>query len=77
MLEGVRNLIAKIFTPTGTAGQSGSAQSHTVVKGDTLSAIAQRYYGRASEYPRIFEANRDILHDPDKIYPGQVLKIPR
>ncbi len=49
---------------------------HTVVRGDTLSAIAQKHYGKASAYMKIFEANKPMLSDPDKIYPGQVLRIP-
>ena len=52
------------------------AQFHTVVAGDTLSKIAKKYYGNASKYPVIFEANKPMLKDPDKIYPGQVLRIP-
>lgn len=55
---------------------STSQQTYTVQRGDTLSAIAKKFYGNAGEYPRIFEANRDQLKDPDKIMPGQVLKIP-
>lgn len=49
---------------------------YTVVKGDTLSAIAKSQYGNASQYPKIFEANKPMLSNPDKIYPGQVLRIP-
>ena len=49
---------------------------HTVVKGDTLGHIAKHYYGKASKYPEIFEANRNILDDPNKIRPGQELVIP-
>ena len=52
------------------------AQFHTVVKGDYLSKIAKKYYGDAMKYPVIFEANKPMLTDPDKIYPGQVLRIP-
>lgn len=52
------------------------AQFHTVVSGDTLGKIAKKFYGKAGEYPRIFEANKPMLSDPDKIYPGQVLRIP-
>jgi len=52
------------------------SQMHVVEKGDTLSAIAKQYYGNASQYPAIFEANRPMLSDPDKIYVGQVLRIP-
>lgn len=50
---------------------------HTVAKGDTLSGIAKAHYGDPKKYPAIFEANRPMLKDPDKIYPGQVLRIPR
>lgn len=49
---------------------------HVVVKGDTLSAIAKATLGKASRYPEIFEANRPMLSHPDKIYPGQTLRIP-
>ena len=60
--------------------QGGSSSTATkiyeVVAGDSLSKIAKREYGNASEWKRIYEANRDILKDPDKIYPGQKLNIP-
>lgn len=49
---------------------------HTVEKGDTLSAIARKTLGNANRYPEIFEANKPMLSHPDKIYPGQVLRIP-
>ena len=49
---------------------------HMVSAGDTLGHIAQKYYGKASEYTKIFEANRDILDDPNLIKVGQKLKIP-
>ncbi len=49
---------------------------YTVVKGDTLSKIAKTQYGNAMKYPTIFEANKPMLSHPDKIYPGQVLRIP-
>jgi len=49
---------------------------YEVVSGDTLGAISQKYYGRAGDYMKIFEANRDILDSPDLIKPGQNLKIP-
>lgn len=52
------------------------AQYHDVVRGDTLSAIAKKYYGDANKYPAIFEANKPMLNHPDKIYPGQKLRIP-
>ena len=49
---------------------------YTVVRGDTLSAISKAMYGNANEYPKIFEANKPMLSNPDKIYPGQLLRIP-
>ncbi|MFY7672226.1 peptidoglycan-binding protein LysM [Tenacibaculum sp. MEBiC06402] len=52
------------------------AQFHTVVSGDTLGKIAKEFYGDAMKYPVIFEANKPMLKHPDKIYPGQVLRIP-
>jgi len=52
------------------------AQFHTVVSGDNLSKIAKKFYGDANKYPTIFEANQPMLSHPDKIYPGQVLRIP-
>ncbi|NMH88892.1 peptidoglycan-binding protein LysM [Flavivirga algicola] len=52
------------------------AQFHTVINGDTLGKIAKEFYGDAMKYPVIFEANKPMLTDPDKIYPGQLLRIP-
>ncbi len=52
------------------------ATFHTVARGDTLSAIAKACYGNANAYMKIFEANKPMLSDPNKIYPGQVLRIP-
>lgn len=55
---------------------TSEAVFHTVVKGDTLSAIAKKTLGNANLYNDIFEANKPMLSHPDKIYPGQVLRIP-
>ena len=49
---------------------------YTIKSGDTLGKIAQHFYGKASAYPRLFEANREVIEDPDKIYPGQKIRIP-
>ncbi|MBN2033163.1 MAG: peptidoglycan-binding protein LysM [Deltaproteobacteria bacterium] len=49
---------------------------YVIKKGDTLSAIAKQYYGKASEYPKIFEANREVIKDANLIYPGQKIRIP-
>ena len=59
------------------AGVGGrESRFHTVASGDSLSAISKTYYGTWKLYPEIFEANKPMLSDPDKIYPGQVLRIP-
>ena len=53
------------------------ADFYTIEKGDTLGAIAKKHYGKSSAYMRIFEANKDIISDPNKIYPGQKIRIPQ
>ena len=58
------------------AEPADESQYHTVERGDTLSAIAKKFYGNANEYMKIFEANKPMLGHPDKIYPGQLLRIP-
>ncbi|HEX8355063.1 MAG TPA: LysM peptidoglycan-binding domain-containing protein [Pyrinomonadaceae bacterium] len=58
----------------GGAGGGGEAESYTVKSGDTLSKIGQRH---GVAWREIFEANKDQLDDPDKIFPGQTLRIPR
>jgi nucleoid-associated protein YgaU len=64
---------------SSTAPQPASTETertYTVVKGDSLSKIAQRFYGDANRWRQIYDANRDAIRDPDLIHPGQVLKIP-
>jgi nucleoid-associated protein YgaU len=51
-------------------------QTYTIRKGDTLSKIAKEHYGSANAWKQIFEANRDTIDDPDRIFPGQVIKLP-
>jgi nucleoid-associated protein YgaU len=58
------------------AADNPYTQTHVVQSGDTLSKIAEKYYGDASLYTKIFQANRDLLSDPNKIRPGQKLRIP-
>ena len=58
------------------AGPIGSGATYVVVNGDSLSKIAQREYGDANRWRAIYEANKDVIKDPDLIYPGQELKIP-
>ena len=62
--------------PPTPAPAPAAERYHEVVSGDTLGHIAQKYYGKASAYMKIFEANRDILDDPNLIKPGQRLRIP-
>ncbi|RON11691.1 peptidoglycan-binding protein LysM [Pseudomonas frederiksbergensis] len=61
---------------TVTGPVATAAKFVTVEKGDTLSAISKRVYGDANKYQKIFEANKPMLKDPNKIYPGQSLRIP-
>lgn len=58
-------------------GAGAAHELYEVKRGDTLSAIAKHFYGHAQEYPRIYNANLDKLDDPDHIYAGQLLKIPK
>jgi LysM repeat protein len=75
------DLSADVTVAPGQGGPAGgtaapSARTYTVKSGDTLSKISAQFYGDANRYTKIFEANRDQLSDPDKIKPGQTLKIP-
>lgn len=69
--------IAQVDDNMEVENQEPEAVFHTVETGDTLGKIAEEHYGSASKYPEIFEANKPMLKDPDKIYPGQVLRIPQ
>ena len=72
-LQGVKEVQADSLTaPAATV----KVEYYIIKSGDTLSAIAQKFYGKGSEYPRIFEANREIIKNPDLIYPGQKIRIP-
>ena len=69
--------VAKVESAVAVAsGDEREPVFHTVVKGESLWKIAEKHYGNGSKYMVIFEANRPMLSDPDKIYPGQVLRIP-
>jgi nucleoid-associated protein YgaU len=57
--------------------QTAEVEYYTIEKGDTLSAIAKQFYGDANAYPRIVEANREVIKDADKIFPGQKIRIPK
>jgi nucleoid-associated protein YgaU len=69
--------VAHVEDKMTVAVPAEEAQFYTVVKGDTLSKVAKQYYGNANAYMKIFEANKPMLSHPDKIYPGQMLRIPK
>ena len=64
------------FSNVQSGGSSTATTVYVVKSGDSLSKIAKNEYGNANDWKRIFEANKDILKDPNKIFPGQKLKIP-
>jgi len=68
--------VAQVDDRLNVVAPAPEATMYTVQSGDTLGKIARAQYGDAAKYPVIFEANRPLLSDPDKIYPGQVLRIP-
>lgn len=81
-VEGVEKVIAKIeitdsSIDSATALEPGNVEYYVIASGDTLSKIAKRVYGNANDYMRIFEANREVIKDPDKIYVGQKIRIPK
>ena len=77
-IQGVEKVIADDLKapPPALEEPQPKVEVYEIVSGDTLGAIAKRYYGKASAYMKIFEANRDIIDDPNKIYPGQKIRIP-
>jgi len=73
-----KDVVAEIQVTGGPSSGAGAAASktYTVKSGDTLSEIAKQHLGSASAYMKIFEINKDQLTDPNKIKPGQVLRLP-
>ena len=63
-------------TAASPAGAPSAERIYVVVRGDSLSKIAKTFYGNANSWKRIFEANRDVIHNPDLIQPGWKLRIP-
>jgi len=68
--------VASVDDQLSVQQAAAEARYYTVVSGDTLSKISKSEYGDANKYPTIFEANKPMLSSPDRIYPGQVLRIP-
>lgn len=74
----VQGSVRSTEAPLGGVGGGGGSgeQLYTVASGDTLSHIAKRFYGSANKWDAIFQANRDQIDDPDRVFPGQTLRIP-
>jgi len=77
-IEGVANVEAKGFKIKAAtlAVKEPEVEYYVIQKGDNLSKIAKQFYGDANKYPQIFEANKEVIKDPDLIFPGQKIRIP-
>ncbi|MDX1439730.1 MAG: peptidoglycan-binding protein LysM [Rubricoccaceae bacterium] len=75
-VKGVEAVNDDRVTVAGAPAPSSTTQFYKIKSGDTLSGIAKEFYGDANRYPEIFEANREVIKDPDLIYPGQQIRIP-
>lgn len=76
-VKGVEKIIADDLTfPEPKEEEKEKIEIYEIVSGDTLGGIAKRFYGKASLYTRIHAANKELIPDPNKIYPGQKIKIP-
>lgn len=74
-VDGVKISAADIPNPKAVETYNNT-QYYLIKSGDTLSKIAQQFYGDPAKYPEIFEANREVIKDPDLIFPGQKIRIP-
>ena len=74
-VEGVEKVEAEKLTAPAQEAED-KVDYYEIRSGDTLSKLAQQYYGDPMKYPVLFEANREVIQDPDKIYPGQKIRIP-
>ena len=69
--------VAEVKVAGAATSVEDGTQYYVIKSGDTLSAIAKQFYGDANQYPKIFEANREVIKDADLIFPGQKIRIPR
>ena len=77
-VKGVKKVVADDLTfPEPVEEEKEKVEFYEIVSGDTLGGIAKKFYGKASLYTRIHEANKEMIPDPNKIYPGQKIKIPQ
>jgi nucleoid-associated protein YgaU len=76
-IKGVEKVIADdLKAPKPAPEEVSKDEFYEIKSGDTLGKISKQFYGKSSQYMRIFEANREIISDPNKIYPGQKIRIP-
>ena len=75
-VKGVERINADGLTFPEVVEEVEKVEYYEIVSGDTLGGIAKKFYGNASKYTRIHEANKELIPDPNKIYPGQKIKIP-
>jgi nucleoid-associated protein YgaU len=76
-VKGVQNVVADgLKAPPQPPEKKEKVEYYEIASGDTLGGIAKKFYGNASKYTRIFEANRGVISDPNKIYPGQKIRVP-
>lgn len=76
LLAGNVKGVEKVMAVTVKTPDEPKVEYYEIKSGDSLSGIAKKYYGDAMQYPRLFEANREVIKDPDLIYPGQKIRIP-
>lgn len=76
-VQGIETIDIEGVTIADGSTVAGDDHFYTIEKGDTLWKIAEKAYGNGSKYQKIFEANREVIKDPDKIYPGQKIRIPK
>jgi nucleoid-associated protein YgaU len=76
-IEGIQKINADAVTVADGSKIAGDDEFYTIEKGDTLWKVAEKAYGNGATYQKIFEANREVIKDPDKIFPGQKIRIPK
>ena len=76
LLAGNVQGVEKVMAVTVKMPDEPQVEYYEIVSGDTLSGIAKKYYGDAMQYPRLFDANKEVIKDPDLIYPGQKIRVP-
>ncbi|MGJ0484085.1 MAG: peptidoglycan-binding protein LysM [Methylomicrobium sp.] len=76
-VEGIQKVNADAVTVVDGSKIAGDDEFYTIEKGDTLWKVAEKAYGNGATYQKIFEANREVIKDPDKIFPGQKIRIPK